>query len=438
MSNRRPIRFSLTILASACAAITIAACGGGSDAPPYSPAQPTAFVPLAEKLPAGASEYDKHMQIARIAWAGNDDITQPHWCANPGTGGNPQLQDRSVIAITELFDGFYFTGSVSVGQFVMKTADGGYMLFDTMNNSSDVQNITIPQLQSAGIDPVALRALIVTHGHGDHDGGAAELQSRFNPAITVVGSADYSATKTYQATLKIDSTNPTPQTLTIGGKTLIAVATPGHTPGTTSYIVPVTYKGQQHRLAYWGGSAFPGTAAAARQYMQGAEAMYTLIKAQKVDGSINSHTFEDKSLNRIRAIQAQGGTANGNPMIQGTSKIQLGFAVLRSCSAAQLFNRDATVRNSVWRPTKVEFYDAGRGGSGLVVAARVSNYFNVLADAKVKFTAADGATCTATTNREGVASCAMGASTGLVTAEFDGRSEADGIDLASSATRTVN
>lgn len=433
-----PQRSNRTVLSLTCiaAAASVFACGGG-DAPPFVPASPPAFVPLAAKLPASASEYDKHMQVARLTWNRNNDITAPYWCASPGTGSNPLLADRSVVPITQIFDGFYFTGTVSVGQYVMKTADGGYVLFDTMNNAADVTNITIPQLQAAGIDPAKLRAIVVTHGHGDHDGGVPELVARFNPPTIVVGSDDYSSAKPYPATIQVDSKNLTPRPLTVAGITVMSIPTPGHTPGTTSYILSVTYKGEPHKIAYWGGSAFPATAAAAAQYMQGAATMYEQIKAQQVDASINSHGFEDKSLDRVRAIQAQGGIGASNPMIQGTAKIQLGFATLRSCSAAQLSNRDATARNPVWRPTTVEFHSGGIGGTGMVVAARVSNYFNVVAGGAVKFTAADGATCSATTDSAGVATCTMQATAGMVKAEFAGRSDSDGVDLSSFATRTV-
>ena len=443
------------LLASVAATLALFACGGGGEgtaddgrsgplnAGTSMPKAPP-FTPLAVALPAEASEYDKHMQVARISWANNNDITAPHWCANPGTGGNPLLQDRSVIPITELFDGFYFVGTVSVGQYVMKTPDGGYILFDTMNNATDVNNITVPQLVSAGIDPATLRGLVVTHGHGDHDGGALSLQTLYstpsNPVTTMVGSADYTANKAYAATIKVDSTQAgVPVPITIAGAGFTAMATPGHTAGTTSFILPVTYKGQQHKIAYLGGSAFPGSAAGAWQYMRAAEAMYTQVKEQGADASINSHSFEDKSLDRIRAIQAQGGIADSNPMIQGTAKIQLSFATLRSCSAAQLSNRDATAQNPVWRPTRTELYAVRPNANGATthVRARVSNYFNVISNGTVTFTTAEGHSCTAMTDDEGMANCVIATrGTGAggpasVTATFQEMSGPAAVELSS-------
>lgn len=403
------------------------------------------FIPLADPLPPDASEYDKHMQVARISWDQNGDITAPWWCSNPGQGSNPNLGNRDVVPITQLFDNFYFTGTVSVGQFVMKTPDGGYILFDTMNNATDVENITVPQLVDAGIDPATLRGLVVTHGHGDHDGGAPELQARYAPPETVVGSADYNPSKRYYATIQVDSTNPlVPQQQTINGRTFTAMATPGHTPGTTSFILPVTYKGKPHKIAYWGGSGLPGSASGRLQYMQGAEAMYEQVKEQQADASINSHSWEDKGLDRIRAIQAQGGIADSNPMVQGTAKIQLGFATLRTCAAAQLSNVDATARNPVWHPTRTELFDAQRVGNSAVVLvrARVSNYFKVLNGGMVNFTTPQGDSCAATTNAKGIASCLIRSPSRslplTVNAEFMGLADDESVELTSTATRAVD
>jgi hypothetical protein len=278
---------------------------------------------------------------------------------------------------------------------------------------------------------------VVTHGHGDHDGGVATLQATYNTPPTFVGSADYTTAKPYVATTKVDSTDLRLRPINIAGVNFQVMPTPGHTPGTTSYLVPVTYKGQKHKIAYWGGSAFPGTAADALKYLQSSEAMVSTIRAEGVDASINSHTFFDRTQDRINAIRANG-LANSNPMIQGTEKVALSYTVLRACSAALLWDKDATASNPVWRPTSTEFFAAGRGGTGLVVAARVSDFFSVIAGGVVNFTTPEGRGCSAKTNAEGIATCTIPeGGSGRLVAQFEQKAGTGYVNLASAGERTL-
>lgn len=226
-----------------------------------------------------------------------------------------------------------------------------------------------------------------------------------------------------------------------GGLTITALSAPGHTPGTVNFIVPVTYKGQAHKLAYWGGSGFPATAAVGVNYLRSVESMYALVKKTGADGSINSHTFFDHSGDRIDQIRAQGGIANSNPMIQGNAKILLSYTALRACAGALLYSRDATAQTPVWRPTQTEFYTARfNPASGMTIAkAHISNFFNVISGGTVKFTTAQGSSCSATSDEDGIDSCVMrtSAAPGEIKAEFIGMAGADAIELSSTDKRTV-
>ena len=49
------------------------------------------------------------------------------------------------------------------------------------------------------------------------------------------------------------------QKLKLGDTTVTLYLTPGHTPGTVSAIIPVTWNGKPHVIAFWGGTGFPRT-----------------------------------------------------------------------------------------------------------------------------------------------------------------------------------
>lgn len=399
---------------------------------------PATFTAQAQALPSSASEFDRQMQLATLNVGDATDIMKPKFCFDPTGGQEAALQDASVVPPTQLFDDFYYIGQVRYGAYALRSDDGGFILFDTIGNT-EAQTVIVPGLREVGINPATLRSIQITHGHGDHDGGAAYLQQTYRPQSLYVSTGDY-VNKNYTATHLLDSTVTTPFNLFVGGRSIIALSTPGHTAGTISYIVPVKWKGQEHRIAYWGGSGFPSTAALAAQYLASSERMYDLVKKTGADASVNSHTFFDKSDARIAAAKANG-IATSNPMIQGNARIKQSFSVLRQCAAALLANRDPAARNTVWRLTKTDVYAAAATATSVTAAARVSNAFSVLSGVSVKFSVPSGATCTAMTDKDGVAVCAITLSAGTaptsVTATFDGTSSPTAVDLDSSGTKSL-
>jgi len=399
---------------------------------------PAAFVAEATPLPDTASEFDRQMQLANLNVGDADDILKPRFCFTPEIASEPALSDASVVPPTQLFDDFYYVGQVRYGAFVLRSDDGGYILFDTIGNT-EAQTVVVPGLQQIGIDPRTLRSIQITHGHGDHDGGANYLQQTYRPASLYASTGDY-VNKNYTATHIVDSNLTTPFNITVGGRTFTMLSTPGHTAGTLSYIVPVRYKGQEHKVAYWGGSGFPRNAPSALQYLRSSERMYDLVRATGADASVNSHTFFDKSDARITAAKANG-IAQSNPMIQGNSKIRQSFSVLRQCAAALLSNLDPAARNAPWRWTKTDVYAARVASGSLTAAARVSNAFSVIAGVPVTFTASTGGTCTATTDTSGVAACAITLSgrqaPTSVSAAFAGKTTESAVDLDSTGSRTL-
>src|SRR5690606_1525530 len=108
-----------------------------------------------------------------------------------------------------------------------------------------------------GFDPRDIRYVLVSHGHGDHAGGAKFLQEEFGARV-VMGAADWDL---------LDQTNPPwkprrdievegEQRLTLGDTTLELHPTPGHTYGTISALIPVRDGGAAHLAALWGGTLF--------------------------------------------------------------------------------------------------------------------------------------------------------------------------------------
>ena len=66
--------------------------------------------------------------------------------------------------------------AVYTSVFLVET-DEGALLVDCATTAEDVDSIILPALEELGIRPESLRALVLTHHHSDHAGGAARLLS---------------------------------------------------------------------------------------------------------------------------------------------------------------------------------------------------------------------------------------------------------------------
>lgn len=68
--------------------------------------------------------------------------------------------------------------------------DTGYAIFDAGTTESDVNETIMPAISMAGIKPIEVRFLFISHTHSDHFGGAAALLSRLPSARLVLVDTD--------------------------------------------------------------------------------------------------------------------------------------------------------------------------------------------------------------------------------------------------------
>lgn len=455
----------LALGASLAATAMITACGGGSSDAfgiPFMDATlalPAAAAPAATRSPAGTSEYQRHLDAATANAAGTEFAANQRrqWCFSvENTGFPPELSDTAPVAMTKMFDNLYFTGRRWVGQYVLTTPNG-YFLLDALNSTDDAKTLTIPGLASAGLNPATLKGIMPTHGHGDHYNGAKYMQDTYGAPV-YIGSEDaaaLSATNTRNAaafsgsivTTSLPNSVTTPQTLKVDGVNLTLLSTPGHTVGTFSGILPVQQNGTSYKMIFWGGTGTPTTLPLSQAYLDGSERLYQLAKNENVDGTIHTHPFVDGSLAKLDAIN-KGSTGGKNPFLIGNANTLRSLSILRECSAAKVNSFDATLVTPTWLTTRTELVasrklspnGANANVSGLV---RVTDPYGPVANAPVKLTMAGASeSCSATTDANGVASCAFltsqTASGAAVTAQFTGTRSSSQIELASSTTVTPN
>jgi glyoxylase-like metal-dependent hydrolase (beta-lactamase superfamily II) len=351
---------------------------------------------------------------------------------NNTTGAN---NNQYRIPVTQIFDDVWFVGNHYVGQYMIKTADG-LVQVDAGNNATEFQTFNYPALQSLGLNAsYPLKAIFLTHGHGDHDGGAKWALDNLG-AKSYLGSAD-AANKPYNPT-QIDSTNLRMREMSIGGKKFWVLPTPGHTPGSTSAVLEVQDWGQTRRVLMNGGQSMTSSIPQVAQYLDSIERTYAMASVLNVDGVMTPHIYWDGEGVKLDEINATGRT-KPSQNIYGHESVMRQLAVARECSAAWLTKLDATQALPVWRFNTIEFI--GGNPTPTKVAAQVKNGWGTLANQKVTFSVSEtGAACTATTNAEGIASCdirPLRPHKDKVTASFAGSQSTDFVDLPAEATAQV-
>lgn len=358
---------------------------------------------------AESSQVDLHLDAATKDALGAQELVDTYRKYSCFEVEDPAVRDeyragKGVrVPLTQIFDDLWYIGDEYVGQYILKTASGGFALLDTLNNSSEVMTYTLPALKSLGIGPQhPLEGAFLSHGHEDHDGGAAQLRAVFGPDLPIyLGSAD-AAGKTY-APEPIDSANPQPQTVTVGGSRIVAQSVPGHTPGSLVALIPVHQNGVRQLMLMNGRAGIPDTVEGSRQYLEGTERAYRLAQEYGATGTIHTHPLSDGSTGHMNAIR-DAGTREPNPFVMGNEKTLRAAAIWRECAAARAAQVDSAATIPVWRTTATEILDMRPFTTRL--SARVSSGWGTSAGQAVTFDV-DGAPggCTAVTDESGIARC---------------------------------
>jgi len=386
------------------------------------------------------SEYDKHREAATRN-AGGDEFLLNTWrfyyCMYPENRQADRqavIADRTPLPLTKIFDDVWYVGDHYIGTYIFKSVSG-FMLLDTMFNSTDAQTKIVPALNALGVGPsLPVEGLYLTHGHGDHDGGAKYLQDLYHMPI-YMGSAD-AVGKAYTAT-PIDSGNPNPQRVAVGARELTFLSTPGHTNGSATAFIPVHDGGRELTAVVVGGSAMPTTISGSRNYLDGVERTYALAKILEPEAGMHPHPVFDGSKRNMIDINANG-LSTPSQFVIGSERMLRAIAILRQCSAANVARVDSTALLPVWRVTSIAFTP-----NPDEISAKVSSDWGPVPYQQVTFTSeSTGAQCVATTDEQGVARCSgkldpLRPFKDKVTATFAGAQSPAYVDLGSTKTATV-
>ncbi|WP_175405012.1 MBL fold metallo-hydrolase [Salinimonas lutimaris] len=255
------------------------------------------------------------------------------------------FKDKSVPPATKIFDNLYYVGVSTVGAYALQTSDG-IILIDALNNTEEAKNVIEPGMRELGLDPNDIKIIIVTHGHGDHYGGAKYLSDKYQIPV-MMSEPDWTLAANPQAAQK--SGMPAPdwsdapekdlvandgQEVTYGDTSVKLIATPGHTPGTMSLIFPVFENGKRHLASMWGGTGIPSQQGSIENYIRSAKKFASIEKELGVDVTLSNHPFVDDSVKRMRDLRDK--PESQNPFIIGEQQVLNYTRVMSECAQAAL------------------------------------------------------------------------------------------------------
>jgi metallo-beta-lactamase class B len=217
------------------------------------------------------------------------------------------------------------------------TTSAGIVVIDPIFDYS-VEDEVVGGLTKLGLDPKAIRYVIVSHGHYDHAGGAKLLQERFGARV-LLSAADWDLLEREKPSWlpRRDIEVVDGQKLTVGDTTFEMYLTPGHTNGTISTLFPVRDGGARHVAALWGGTLFNFGPDAERftAYAKSSARFRDIVAREGADIILSNHTDYDGSKIKLPALATRAPNSR-HPYVVGADSVRRYLTVANECAQAAL------------------------------------------------------------------------------------------------------
>ena len=256
--------------------------------------------------------------------------------ANAAPAG-PPARSSWYAEPAKVADNFYFLGTKIHNAWALVGSEG-IIVFEALFDYAAPDEIA-DGMRKLGLDVNKVKYVVISHAHGDHDGGARFLQDKMSAARIVYGGPDWDAvdksTNRPGGKPKRDMVGTDGMKLSVGDASVQIVTTPGHTPGTLSFLFEVKDNGKPLRVAYVGGTAIPFDATAA--YYDGYIAsVKKMAKAAADFGAtvlLSNHTeFDNGYYKSHTAANRKPGEAN--PFDVGRAAVGRYFTLVEECTTA--------------------------------------------------------------------------------------------------------
>ena len=240
------------------------------------------------------------------------------------------------------FDNLYFVGGDWSSAWAIDTSEG-IILIDALNTPMEAAALIEGGLRKQGLDPARIRYIIVSHGHGDHYGGAPYLAQKYGARV-VMSDLDWTMTETrlefatpiWGAPPKRDISVKDGDRITLGNTSVTLHVIPGHTWGTLASVFDVAWQGKTHRVLLWGGTGFNFGKDIPRleAYAASTQRMAGIARSQGIDVMLSNHSRMDGSQAKLEKLRQDPDTP-ANPFVIGQLTVERTLTVMNQCALAQ-------------------------------------------------------------------------------------------------------
>ncbi|MDZ4321218.1 MAG: subclass B3 metallo-beta-lactamase [Phenylobacterium sp.] len=229
----------------------------------------------------------------------------------------------------QIADNLYYVGTQTIAVFLVTTPEGHILVDGAMPTSAPLILASIHEL---GFDPAEVKVILNTHAHFDHTGGLADLKAATGATLaasegdrSALESGTYVGSEEVEAfafkPVAVDRVLQDGDTVELGGMTLTAHLTPGHSPGCTTWTFPLVVDGQTRQaMIYCSTSVAANRLVSADRRPQypgivaDYEQTFARLKTMSADVFLAPHA-EQFDLARKRAAMAEG---EPNPFVDPT------------------------------------------------------------------------------------------------------------------------
>lgn len=213
----------------------------------------------------------------------------------------------------------YYVGAAGVSAFLIRTDDGVILIDGGLPETAAHIAASIATL---GVDMRDVKILLNSHAHYDHGGGLAELKRLTGASLAVSGPDADRLEKgdPNMPAVRVDRRLADGDTVRLGGTTLTANVTPGHTKGCTTWTMTTREDDRDLDVLFHCSTSVVDVLVGNTHYpniVEDYERTFARLRAMKADVFLSNHPWFFNMADRWKARQAGGANPFIDPLALG-------------------------------------------------------------------------------------------------------------------------